>query len=325
MPTTILITGATGFVGHALVMRLAQSDHPIDVVACQRKPPSRPWPANVKAVSIDHLGMDTDWTTALSGVAVVVHCAARVHTHSQDTVDCQAQFRQVNVDGTLQLARQAAQCGVKRFIFLSTVKVHGETSLPGLPFRPEDPPGATDPYGMSKHEAEQGLQAISHDTGLELTVVRPTLVYGPGVKANFATMMQAIADGIPLPLAAVNDNRRSLLALDNLVDLLITCIDHPGAANQVFLASDGHDLSTAELLQRLALAMGKQARLFSVPPVVLRWGANALGKGRMAQRLLESLQVDIAKNRTLLGWTPPVNVDEGLRRTVRAMNYEKTV
>jgi len=210
--------------------------------------------------------------------------------------------------------RQAAASGVRRFVFVSSVKVNGESTSPEQPFRQDDPAAPVDPYGISKREAEDGLREIAAATGMEVVIVRPPLVYGPGVKANFAALMNAVKRGLPLPLGSVTENRRSLVALDNLVDLLITCIDHPAAANQTFLVSDDEDLSTADLLWRLGKAMGRPARLFPMPPALLRTGAALLGKSDMAERLLGNLQVDITHTKQTLGWTPPITVDEGLRR-----------
>jgi len=225
-----------------------------------------------------------------------------------------AEFRLVNVEGTANLARQAAAAGVRRFIYLSSIKVNGEFTEVGHPFTADDAPSPEEPYGVSKHEAEQALRQIAADTGMEVVIIRPPLVYGPGVKANFESMMRWLARGVPLPLAAVSENRRSLVALENLVDLIVTCLSHPAAANQTFLVSDGEDLSTAELLKRMGAAMGHPARLFYLPPVLLKLAATGLHKPGIYQRLLGSLQLDIAKARQLLGWTPPVSVDEGLRR-----------
>jgi nucleoside-diphosphate-sugar epimerase len=224
-------------------------------------------------------------------------------------------YREVNVEGTRRLAEQAAAAGVRRFVFLSSVKVNGEETTSHSPFRADDPPAPKDAYGQSKWEAEEALVEIAERTGMEVVIIRPPLVYGPGVKGNFASMMKWVAKGVPLPLGAI-DNRRSLVALDNLVDLITVCIDHPAAANQVFLAGDGEDLSTTELLRRVGKAMGRPARLLPVPTGLLRLGAAMLGKGDMARRLLGSLQVDISRTRDVLGWEPPVSVDEGLRRAV---------
>ncbi len=228
-----------------------------------------------------------------------------------------AEFRAVNVAGTLNLARQAVSAGVKRFVFISSIKVNGEGTASGKPYTADDTPMPVDPYGISKLEAEQGLQALSQETGMEVVIIRPVLVYGPGVKANFRSMMSWLRKGIPLPLGATG-NKRSLVAVDNLVDLIATCIDHPAAANQTFLVSDGEDLSTTQLLQRMGKALGRPARLLPVPASLLQAGAAMLGKRAIAQRLCGSLQVDIGKTRELLGWAPPVSVDDALRKTARA-------
>jgi nucleoside-diphosphate-sugar epimerase len=228
-----------------------------------------------------------------------------------------AEYRRVNVDGTLALARAAAQAGVRRFVFVSSIKVNGERTPPGRAFRADDAPAPADAYGVSKWEAEQGLFALSRETGMEVVVIRPPLVYGPGAKGNFAALVRWVARGVPLPLGAVRHNRRSLVGLDNLVDLIVTCLDHPGAANEVFLAADGEDLSTADLLRRVGRAMGHPARLLPVPVWVLQAAAASLGKRAVAERLLGSLQVDGSKAGELLGWEPPCMVDEGLRRAVK--------
>jgi nucleoside-diphosphate-sugar epimerase len=257
----------------------------------------------------------TDWSIALEGVAVVVHSAARVHVMHDTEADPLAAFRAVNVEGTLNLARQAAAAGVKRFVFVSSVKINGESTQLGRAFTEVDLPNPQDAYGQSKHEAEQGLRQLSTDTGMKVAIIRPPLVYGPGVKANFASLMRAVQRGWPLPLGAVH-NQRSLVALDNLVDFIVTCITHPQATNQTFLVSDGQDLSTTELVRGLAQAAGVPARLLPVPVWALQAGASLLGKGDAVQRLCGNLQVDISKARSLLGWVPPVSVEEGLRRAV---------
>ncbi len=250
----------------------------------------------------------------MAGVEVVIHAAARVHVMHDESSDPLAEFRKVNVDGTLNLARQAAEAGVGRFIFISSIKVNGEGTPVGVPYVADGQAAPADPYGISKMEAEQGLRALAAETGMEVVIIRPTLVYGPGVKANFLNMMRWLHKGVPLPFGAIY-NQRSLVALDNLVDLIVTCIDHPTAANQTFLVSDGEDLSTTELLRRMGVALGKPARLLPVPSRLLEAGAAMLGKQALAQRLCGSLQVDISKTRELLNWSPPVSVDEALRKT----------
>lgn len=222
------------------------------------------------------------------------------------------------MNGTLNLARQAAQVGVRRFVFVSSIKVNGEATQPGQAFTADDVPSPLDPYGVSKLEAEQGLREIEAQTGMEVVIVRPPLVYGPGVKANFAAMMRWVARGIPLPLGAIH-NARSMVALDNLVDLLVACLKHPAAAEQTFLVSDGEDVSTTELLRRTAQAMGKKALLLPVPASVLELGATVLGKRDVAQRLCGSLQVDIEKTRRLLGWNPPLTLEQGLKKALEGM------
>jgi nucleoside-diphosphate-sugar epimerase len=317
--SVILITGATGFVGRGLCSRLLAEGR--DARCAVRQPSS-----TANSVVVGDIGPDTDWGQALNGVDTVVHLAARVHIMEDTASDPLAEFRRVNVDGTLNFARQAASAGVKRFVFISTVKVNGEETLPHpnpLPlgegmahcFTEQDTPHPQDPYGISKHEAEEGLRSVAEETGLEVVIIRPPLVYGPGVKGNFASMVRWVNKGIPLPLGSIH-NQRSLVALDNLVDFIITCIDHPAAANQTFLVADGEDLSTTELLRRVGQAMNKPARLIPVPMSVLKVGARLFGKEAMAQRLCGNLQVDISKARKVLGWTPPVSVEEGLRRAV---------
>lgn len=265
------------------------------------------------------LESDHGWSELLLGVDTVIHTAARVHVMTDRASDPLDAFRLVNVKGTLRLARQAASLGVRRFVFISSVKVNGEESGPGNAFTFSDGPLPQDAYGISKAEAEAGLKAISVETGMESVIIRPPLVYGPGVKGNFAAMMRAVARGLPLPFGAVTDNRRSLVGLDNLVDLIVTCIDHPAAANQTFMVSDGEDLSTADLLRRLGAAMEKPARLLNIPPALLGAAAAMIGKRAVAQRLLGNLQVDISHTCRTLGWKPPVSVDEGLRRAVQGV------
>jgi nucleoside-diphosphate-sugar epimerase len=271
-------------------------------------------------VAVGDIDQHTDWSAALKNQQVVVHTAARAHIMDDQAEEPLAAFREVNVAGTLNLARQAAGAGIRRFVFISSIKVNGEQTAPGSCFMAEDSPAPEDPYGISKLEAEQGLQQIALETGMEVVIIRPPLVYGPGVKGNFASMIKLVEKGLPLPFGAI-DNRRSLVGLDNLVDLIITCIDHPNAANQVFLVSDGEDLSTSGLLRRVAKAMGKPSRLISVPAGLLQLGATVLGKKAVGQRLLGSLQVDISATRERLDWTPPVSVDEGLRRCFETQGH----
>jgi len=270
--------------------------------------------ASARHHAITRLDQATDWRGAFEAVDVVIHCAARVHFMKDDPVRALSEFRRVNVAGTETLIKAAAQAGVKRFIFLSSVKAQGEHSMPGQPFRETDSPAPADPYGLSKLEAESAVRSVASAEGMEFVIIRPPLVYGPGVKANFLSMMKWLHRRVPLPLGAIH-NKRSLVAIDNLVDLIVTCMHHPAAANQVFLVSDGEDFSTTELLQRLGHSLGKPARLLPVPMSLFKAGATLVGKREVAQRLCGSLQVDISKSWELLGWAPPVSADEAMRRT----------
>lgn len=246
-----------------------------------------------------------------------MHLAGRAHQFADCAADPLAEFRAVNCELTLLVARQAAVAGVKRFIFVSSIGVNGNNNV--RPYTASDQPNPAESYALSKWEAEQGLWQIQQETGMELVIVRPPLVYGPNAPGNFGSLVRSIEKGIPLPLGAIH-NRRSLVGIDNLVDLIIRCIDHPAAANQVFLAGDGVDLSTTELLRGVGKAMGKPARLIPVPAGMLQLGATLLGKKAMAQRLLGSLQVDISKTCELLDWKPPYTVEEGLRRCFEPSN-----
>ncbi len=306
----VLISGASGFVGKALCAELflqGQSARAeVRSVNMQVE--------NTETVSVGNISSETDWTAALTGITVVVHLAARVHAMRDNAVDQLDALRKVNVDGTRNLARQAANAGVQRFVFISSIKVNGEGTPLGQPYTAEDQPAPADPYGISKWEAEDALRQLADETGMELVIIRPPLVYGPGVKANFLRMMRFLHKGVPLPFGAIN-NRRSLVALDNLINFIIVCIRHPAAANQTFLISDGEDLSTTELLLRLAEALNMPTQLLPVSQKLLEAGLKLVGKGDLAQRLCGSLQVDITKACVMLDWKPLISVDEGLRRT----------
>lgn len=306
----VMLTGSTGFVGRAVVAALKGS-------GCLVVPVVRRSSAVPAQVAIDNLDGHTDWAEALRGCEVVVHLAARAHVMQDEAADPLAVYRSTNTAGTLNLASQAAKSGVRRFVFISSIKVNGERTGTGAAFKVDDPPQPEGSYAISKHEAEIGLHQIADETGLEVVIIRSPLVYGPGVKGNFSSMMRWLQRGVPLPLGAATHNRRSLVALGNLVDLITTCIDHPVAANKTFLVSDGEDLSTAELLRRLGQAMGKPARLLPVPPALVLACVKLLGRGDMALRLFGNLQVDISYTCQTLGWEPPISVDEGLRRAVR--------
>lgn len=304
----VLVTGAAGFVGRAVCARLADAGMEVRGAVRAGAGPV------VDVVAMGDLGPDTRWERALDGVDAVVHLAARVHMMSDAASSPLDEYRRVNRDATLALARQAADAGVRRFVFASSVKVNGEGTPRDRPFRPDDPPAPADPYGVSKREAEDGLAALP---GIEPVVVRPPLVYGPGVRANFLRLLQAVDRGIPLPLGAV-DNLRSLVYVGNLADAMAACVTHPAAAGETFLVSDGSVMSTAELVRALGAALGRRPRLLPVPPAALRLAGAVTGRGAAVDRLTGSLVVDDAHLRQRLGWTPPFSVREGLEATVRA-------
>lgn len=308
----VLVTGASGFVGRALTAHLVALGG-WEVMAM-----TRATPANPVAGAQYLLTSTTPWQTALVGVDVMVHAAARVHVLNDDPVKSVAEFERANVDLTLQLARQAATAGVRRFVFLSSIGVNGVKTEVGTAFSENDPPQPHNPYAHSKLKAELGLRQIAEEAGLEVVIIRPPLVYGPGVRANFAALMRAVQRGWPLPLGAVH-NLRSMVAIDNLVDFIATCMAHPQAGNQTFLVSDGHDVSSAGLVRDLAQAMGVPARLLSVPVPLLWIAGKVFGNGDVIQRVCGSLRVDISKARRLLDWRPSVSMDEGLRRAVAGM------
>jgi len=311
----IILTGASGFVGSRLFTALKGSSCLQIVGLCRRLPQGG------EGLALQAVGdlQQADLSAFLQEGDVLIHAAARAHIMNDEEADPLAEYRRVNVEGTLNLARQAVAAGVKRFVFISSIKVNGEATPTGTAFHADDKPAPEDAYGLSKLEAEQGLRELAAETGMQVVIVRPPLVYGPGVKGNFASMIKLVEQGLPLPLGAIH-NKRSLVGIDNLVDLIIRCIDHPAAANQVFLAGDGEDLSTTELLRGVGNAMGKPARLIPVPAGLLQFGATLLGKKAMAQRLLGSLQVDISKTCELLDWKPPYTVEEGLRRCFERSN-----
>lgn len=309
----IIVTGGTGFIGGALLTRLvARGDR--SVLAWIRRVDSA-LPVGVVPV-VPSFNRVFAAGSPVESLDVVVHCAARVHVMRDTAVDPLAEFRKVNVDLTLELARGAVAAGAKRFIFLSTVKVNGESTGPGLAFKGGDTPQPMDPYAVSKLEAERELCSLADQTGLEVVIIRVPLVYGPGVRANFRSMMRWLSVGLPLPLGGL-DNKRSLVALGNLVDLIDTCIDHPAAANQTLMVCDGEDLSISELLRRLVAALGRPARLLAIPNGWLAMVARLLGREDVHARLCGSLQVDMSKTQELLGWTPPVRVDDALAETAR--------
>ncbi len=316
----ILITGATGFVGSSLTRTLsAQAEHLL--IAAMRKQ-SESIIENVEQMIVGDLLASTDYTDVLMNIDVVVHAAARVHMLKDDAVDPLAEFRKVNVDGTLNLAQQAVNAGVQRFIFLSSIGVNGNTTSKS--FTEVDEPQPHDAYSIAKYEAECGLIELGKKTGLEIVIIRPPLVYARHAPGNFKMLIKWVNKGIPLPFGRI-DNKRSFIALDNLVDFIGLCASHPKAAGEVFLISDGEDVSTTELLRKVAKALGKPARLLPVPVGLMRFVAKLLGKADVAERLFGSLQVDSSKARDLLGWKPVVGMDEQLAKTVEAYRHETTV
>lgn len=306
----VLVTGAGGFIGEALVFRLLR-DRRFTPIASLRS--SSRLQGLCPTVHFDLTRSNA--LPVLDDIQVVVHAAARVHVMNETAANALQEYRKVNVLGTLTLAQHAAASGVKRFIFVSSIKVNGESTPPGRPFTADDEPAPVDLYALSKYEAEEELKSLGSRTGMEVVIIRPPLVYGPGVKANFLSMMRWVHRGVPLPLGAI-DNRRSLVAIDNLVDLLITCLDHPAAARNTFLVSDGKDVSISQLLRMLAEAFGKSARFLPLPLWLLSLVATSLGKREFSRRLGESLQVDISKNREQLNWTPPFTAEKAIRQTV---------
>lgn len=312
MNAKALITGASGFVGSALCEEMGRRY--IKTKIAVRKP--QEFDATAEAVLVSAIDGATDWGCALQGVDIVIHLAARVHVMRDASADPLGEFRKVNVEGTAHLARCAAIAGVKRFVYVSSIKVNGEEAAGERKYSEFDEPSPRDPYGCSKWEAEQELRQISAETGLEVVFVRPPLVYGVGVKGNFAQMLKALFKGIPLPLASII-NKRSFIYVENLVDALITCVTHPAAAGQIYLVSDGEDISTPDLLRQLGEGMGHPARLLPCPPRLLEVVGAMAGKSAQVQRLLGSLQIDSGKIRRELNWTPPYSLQQGLQATAQ--------
>ncbi|EHU9446730.1 SDR family oxidoreductase [Vibrio vulnificus] len=312
----ILLTGASGFIGSKLLEELPANN----ILILGRDNPKGLPSEKFFKLEIDN---DTDYSVALSGVGVVVHLAARVHVMNDAVSNPLEEYREVNTRGTVNLARQAASAGVKRFVFVSSIKVNGEGTSQDRPFTSADLHAPEDDYGLSKSEAEQQLFEIAKEAGMEVVVIRPTLVYGPGVKANFAALMNLVSKGIPLPFGCITKNKRSLVSVDNLVDLIITCLDHPKAANQVFLVSDDHDVSTSEMVRQMALALVKRTWQLPVPVWCYNLAGKLFNKSDVVDRLTGSLQVDITHTKETLGWTPPQSLQEGFKQTAEAFLQSK--
>ena len=307
MTERVLVTGANGFVGQALLAVLADQARWQPLALVRRRPEH----ADDSVVAVGDINASTDYADVIRTGDVIVHLAARVHVMNDRSTDPLQVYRQVNVEGTLNLARQAAAAGARRFVFVSSIKVNGESTTGAPPFDETTAPAPQDPYGQSKLEAEQGLLALARDTGMEVVILRPPLVYGPGVKANFRSLMALAKKRLPLPFASVG-NRRSMVFVGNLVDLLVRCLDHPAAANEVFLVSDGQDVSLRSLLTLMRAAVGRGPGLFPVPPALFHVLGKLTGKHAVVDRLLGDLQVDSQKAQRLLGWQPPYSVARGV-------------
>lgn len=309
---SILVTGANGFVGQAFCIEARLRG--MNVCGATRL--AYKLDRNIKSVAVGEIDGATDWALALEGCDIVVHLAARVHVMRDLSDKPLAEFRKLNVAGTEHLARSAVVAGVKRFVYISSIKVNGEETCNDQAYTEQSKPAPQDPYGISKWEAEQALHRVAKETGLEVVIVRPPLIYGADVKGNFAQMISVVRRGVPLPFASVN-NKRSLIYVKNLVDALILCATHPAASGNTYLVSDGEDVSTSDLLRKLALSMGRRPRLFLFPVFLLNLAAKVLGKSDQVGRLLGSLQVDSSKIRRELGWVAPFSLSDGLKATVK--------
>lgn len=309
-----LITGATGFIGSALCRALIRRGYRVRAAVRDVERMMRAGDPSPEAVGIGDIGPATDWQRACADVECVVHLAARTHVPQETAGDALSAYRRVNVGGTSALARAAGRAGVRRFVFVSSVKVNGE-STPERPFTENDPPHPEDAYGISKWEAEQALSEIAAGSGMQAVILRPPLVYGPGARGNLLALMKAVARGVPLPFASI-DNRRSLLCLDNLVDAILAAIESPAAPGKTYLVSD-EEVSTPDLVRALASALRVPARLFPCPPALLRGAASVLGRSAMIEKLVNSLRIDSSRIRRELGWSPQTSLAEGLAQMAR--------
>ena len=316
-----LITGANGFLGSAIVDRL-QKDPGMELHLAVRKYNSAPI-GNVYVHTDLYLENIKHWDLNLFNVDVIIHAAARAHIFNNETPNSLQDLRLINTLATIELAKRAANFGVKRFVFISSIKVNGEKTSKGYTFKPEDNPNPLDAYAISKYEAEKGLLQISKESKMELVIIRPVMVYGPGVKGNFLSLMKLVSKEIPIPLGLVS-NMRSIISIDNLVDFILRSSNHPAAANQIFLISDGDDLSTPQLINRIALTMGVKNRIIKIPLWLLNILLMTISRGRYSMRLFNSLQVDISKSIKLLNWKPVANIDETLTKTVIFFNISKS-
>lgn len=311
----VLVTGASGFVGRTLCSKLLEQGYVTR--AAVRSAGSMPFSdKGLDVIRVGEMGARTDWSAGLAGVDCIIHCAARAHVMYETEANALEAYRAMNVVATQRLAEQAAAMGVQRVVFLSSIKVNGERTALGEPFVFSDVPAPEDPYGISKWEAERALWAVSAQTGLEVVVIRPPVVYGPGVKGNLLRLLRLVANGVPLPLGAVR-NQRSMVGLSNLVGLLLLCAEHPAAAGRTFLASDGCDLSTPQLLRLMAVGSGRPSRLPHVPVALLQAGGSLLRRRGEIDRLVGSLQVDSEHTQAQLGWEPRVSVEDGVRQMAR--------
>lgn len=315
----VLVTGATGFIGRHLCKTLDSLDEYKLIRACRKKEPQL-----CEGVEVGDINQKTDWSYALSGVDVVIHAAARVHIMNDSNAEPLTAYRNTNTYGTVNLAEQASRLGVKRFIFISSIKVNGEKTIIGKPFTPVDMPNPSDPYGISKNEAEQKLRSLGKVSGMEIVIIRPPLVYGEGVKANFATLLNVVSKGLPLPFRAIKNNRRSLVSVYNLIDLIRVCVEHPRAANETFLVSDDNDLSTADMIALMAKVLRKKNIALPVPVWFFKLAGKVLGKQAFVDRLIDSLQLDISHTKQALDWKPPHSVEYGFKLVMKSEKKSDT-